>query len=140
MPAIQLPGPGHEGPQVFPGLVRRPPRVGPSILGRLFVDPVEEVPNVLPLDLIDLHPLAPAEPLGDSRPVLLAGPFRELLGDQILLCNSFQADGHDDDSRAVDQMLSLPDPSFAGLWTGLLQGLPPLLVRQGSPRELHRYP
>ena len=51
----------------------------------------------------------------DGRPVLFSCPGGELLGDQVLLRNFFLADGHDDDSRAVDIRFPCPAPSADSL-------------------------
>ena len=76
----------------------------------LVVDPFEEVPNVAPLNPTDVDSLASSTPFRDGRPVLFSCYGGELLGDQVLFRNFFQADGHDDDSRAVDIRYPCPAP------------------------------
>ncbi len=63
------------------------------------MNPIEELSDVGPLDLIDVNSFSPSNPLGDGRSVLLAGSGREFFGGQILLGNLIKADGHGDDSR-----------------------------------------
>ncbi len=63
---VLLPSPGHDRPKILTSFVRGPSGIRASVIGGFFVDPIEEIPNVASLDLIDVDSLAPGKPLRDG--------------------------------------------------------------------------
>ena len=91
---LLLPGPVEDGAEVLAGLVGRAARVLSLILDGLFVDPVEELADVLAPQLLDGDAAAPPLPLPEGREVLVARRAGQGLGAQVALRRRLEGRRH----------------------------------------------
>ena len=133
-----LPGPGEDGPQVLAGLVRGPAGVRPLVRDRPLVHPVEELPDVLPLELLDRDPAAPLVPLPEGRAVLVAGPAGQGLGPQVALGRGGEGRSHRGLSDAAGRGSDLLSDGAGGIAQGVLLPRPPVEGGDGCQSKWSR--
>jgi hypothetical protein len=98
---LLFPRPGKDGAQVFAGLVRRATRLRPLLGEGTFVDPVDELADLLALQLLDWGATSSLLPFPDRGAVFIAGAACHGLGTEVSLDCSLEGRCHEGGSFAA---------------------------------------